>query len=142
MDKINIGWKEWICLPELNIERIKAKVDTGAATSALHAENIELISRAEGEWVGFEIHPFEDESDHTIYCEMPIFDERVVTSSNGAKESRYVIKTSLHIGYIKKDVEFTLTNRSLMRFNVLLGRQALEHFAVIDPSKAYVQGKK
>lgn len=141
MKKIDIGWKEWIALPELNVDRIKAKIDTGAATSALHAEDICLVPSPKGDRVGFKICPFHDESDHVVYCELPLHDERIITSSNGAKESRYVIKTPLKLGELQLEVEFTLTNRSLMRFNVLLGRQALKKFAIINPAKSFLQGE-
>lgn len=140
MKKFRIGCQEWCAFPDLNIEHVKAKVDTGAETSALHATNIEKVMIKGEAFVRFLVHPFGSESDHDIQCQAILKSARNITSSNGTKEMRYVIETTLHIGTLQRKIELTLTDRSFMRFNVLLGRKALMRFAIIDPSKKYLLG--
>ncbi len=135
-----IGCQEWCSIPELKIKKMRAKIDTGARTSALHAEEIQYIERAEGAYVKFKVHPFTGEADTKKHCILPVSDIRPITSSNSAKEIRYIIKTRLKIGENTFPIELSLTNRSLMRFNILLGREALNKFAIIDPSKKYLLG--
>ena len=136
--KILIGRKEWCEFPGLGIKKIRAKVDTGAKTSALHAENIHLVKKSGGDYVSFTLALFSDEKDSHHLCTYPITDVREITSSNGKKETRYVITTTLVVGVITKDIELTLTNRNLMRYNLLLGREALTPDFIIDPSKTYL----
>lgn len=136
--KILIGRKEWCAFPGLGVNKIRAKVDTGAKTSALHAENIHLIKKQGDDFVTFSLALFYDEEDNDGLCACPITDIRNITSSNGKKEARYVITTALHIGDIQKEIELTLTNRHLMRYNLLLGREALAPHFLIDPSKTYL----
>ena len=138
--KITIGCQEWCSIPELNIKQMRAKIDTGARTSALHAEEIQYIEKPEGAYVKFKVHPFAGEVDTKKHCVMPVSDIRPIMSSNSARELRYIIKTKLKIGGIAFPIELSLTNRSLMRFNILLGREALNKFAIIDPSKRYLLG--
>jgi ribosomal protein S6--L-glutamate ligase len=138
--KIKIGCQEWCSIPDLSIRHMRAKIDTGARTSALHAEDIEYIEKSDGPYVKFKVHPFAGEVDTKKRCIMPVFDIRPITSSNSVKEIRYIIKTSLKIGGNTYLIELSLTNRSLMRFNILLGREALNKFAIIDPSKTYLLG--
>jgi len=137
-EKILIGRKEWCALPNLGIKKMRAKVDTGAKTSALHAENIHLRKKRGDDYVAFSLTLFSGEEDNHHLCTYPITDIRNVTSSNGKKEARYVIMAMLYMGNVKKEIELTLTNRHLMRYNLLLGREALTPHFIIDPSKAYL----
>lgn len=138
--KVIIGCQEWCAFPDIQIEHVRAKIDTGAETSALHAQNIHKVILKEGEFVRFLVQPFGIESSTDIQCQAPIKSIRNIKSSNGKKELRYVIETILNIGTLQQKIELTLTDRSLMRFNVLLGRKALLKFAIIDPSKKYILG--
>ena len=137
-DKVLIGRQEWCALPELHIKRMRAKIDTGAKTSALHAENIRAIKRSGKTYVQFLVEPFSNEIDNVRQCEVLVKDVRYITSSNSTKEERFIINTDLIIGGITQQIELSLTSRKLMRFNILLGREALNKFAIIDPSKKYI----
>ncbi|NOU14178.1 MAG: ATP-dependent zinc protease [Methylococcaceae bacterium] len=136
-----LGWREWIALPELNIERVKAKIDTGARSSALHAFIIDPYQRGGQSWVMFAIHPLQKNSDVILECHAQVKDRRLVSDSGGHKQRRYVIETLLLLGNNVFSAEMTLTNRDSMRFRMLLGRTAMEKRFVIDPSASYMQGK-
>lgn len=136
-----IGWKEWVSLPELGVEAIKCKVDTGAKTSALHAFFIEPFSENNVDFVRFGLHPMQKNTDIEIICNAPVHDQRVVADSGGHKEERYVIETSFKIGDETWTTEFTLTNRETMSFRMLLGRRAIKHRYLVDSGKSYLQGK-
>ena len=140
-DLITLGWKEWVRLPDLNLPNIKAKIDTGAKTSCIHAFSLEAFNKDGKDWVRFGIHPHQNETDTEIFCEAPIVDERVVSDSGGHKESRYVIASEIIIGKQAWPIEITLTNRDTMQFRMLLGRQAMLGRIIVDPAKAYLQGK-
>lgn len=126
------GWEEWISLPDLGVPAIKAKVDTGARTSALHAFDIETFGPAARPKVRFTVHPIPGRDDLIIPCSAPIIDRRDVTSSNGERESRYVIASRLSVDGDSWPIEITLTNRSGMNSRMLLGRQALkDHISIV-----------
>jgi len=139
-EKIMVGRQEWCSLPNLNIVRMPAKIDTGAKTSALHAEDIHIFERDGMSYVRFKVNPLVGEVDTKKQCEELVVDIRSISSSNSAKETRYIINTDLVIGKVTHRIELSLTNRNLMRFNLLLGREALRKFAIIDPSKKYILG--
>ncbi|MDD2558104.1 MAG: ATP-dependent zinc protease [Desulfuromonadaceae bacterium] len=139
---IYLGWREWLCLPELGIERLKAKIDTGARTSALHAFFVEPFVGATGvDMVRFGIHPRQRDTATEVICSLPVKDIRPVTDSGGHREIRYVVETQIELGGRIWRAEMTLTNRDNMKFRMLLGRTALKGMAVI-PTRSYLQGKK
>ena len=139
--KPTLGWREWITLPELNITHIKAKIDTGARSSALHAFAIEPYRKAGQRWVMFAIHPQQKNTEIVIECHAPIKDRRIVSDSGGHKQRRYVIETPLLLGSAIINAEMTLTNRDSMLFRMLIGRTTLNDRLMIDPSASYCQGK-
>lgn len=136
-----IGWREWLSLPELGVPAIKAKVDTGAKTSALHAFRLRTFTRGGRKHVRFWLHPMQRKKDIELVCEAPIHDRRVVKDSGGHEEERYVIKTPLNLNGETWPVEITLTSRENMAFRMLLGRSAISKTEyVIDPAQSYVAG--
>lgn len=136
-----IGWREWVSLPDLNLSAIKAKVDTGAKTSSIHAFDITLHKNpGKKTYVHFKVHPIQNDTSLEVKCKAPLVDQRVITDSGGHKEERYVIKTWLHLGNMRKRVEVTLTNRETMKYRMLIGRAALKEF-YIDPTQSYLTGK-
>jgi hypothetical protein len=136
--KIALGWREWVSLPDLGIEKIKAKVDTGARTSTLHAFEVKERVVDNRKLVDFKIHPSQDNTDEVVSCSAEVFDKRDVTDSGGHKENRLVIKTTLAIGDESRLVEITLTDRDTMKFRMLIGRTALKPVFVVDPGKSYL----
>lgn len=143
MGDLNVlGWREWIGFPELGIAQIKAKVDTGARTSCLHAFLVEPFSKDDTSWVRFDIHPDNHDTREVIRCQAPVKDRRVVRDSGGHEELRYVIETEILIGGIAHRVEVTLTDRDTMKFRVLLGRTAIQGHYVVDPGRSYLRGKR
>ncbi len=140
-NKIILGCEEWCSFPELGIPTIKARVDSGAKTSALHAINIAPFIKDEQNWVRFDINPIQNNVKTIIHCEAPLVDKRVVKSSSGFREHRYVIQTSLDIGNSKWLIEMTLTNRDSMGFRMLLGREAMSGRVLVDPEQKYLLGQ-
>lgn len=130
-ERIEIGWREWLALPELGLPAIKAKIDTGARTSALHAWWIEPFTDGGAPWVRFHMHPLQRRTDLSVACTAPVHDQRMVSDSGGHREERYVIDTPIELGGRRWRIETTLTARDTMLFRMLLGRQALEGVSVV-----------
>lgn len=137
-----IGWREWVALPQLGIPRIKAKIDTGARTSALHAFSVNLFQENGRDRVHFLIHPRQQSQRKVVQCVADLVDIRWVMDSGGHREQRFVIQTEVILGDRKLLTDVTLTGRDDMRFRMLLGRTALKKNFLIDPKASYVCGKR
>ena len=139
-DRIIVGSEEWCAFPTLSIHAIKARVDSGAKTSALHAFNIRSFNRNGEQWVSFDIHPLQKSDTLILRCESPVVDRRTIRSSNGTSERRYVIRVPMVIGGQTWDIELTLTNRDSMGYRMLLGREAMQGRMLVDPSAHFNLG--
>jgi hypothetical protein len=137
-----IGWREWVHLPDLGAVTLKAKVDTGARTSALHAFALRRFTVDGVEWVRFDIHPDQRSGIGSTTVECPVADWRTVRSSSGHSERRPVIRTTLEVVQQRLLTEVTLTNRDEMGFRMLLGRAALRKRFVVDPGRSYFGGRR
>ncbi len=141
-EKRVIGWREWLSLPDLGIDAIKAKIDTGARTSALHTFGLESFEEDGRLRVRFGVHPLQRKKDPLIHCIADVIDRRRVTSSAGQSEMRYVIHTTAVLGKLRWPIELTLTNRKLMRFRMLLGRAAITGRLLVDPARSFLNARK
>ncbi|MBY7813773.1 ATP-dependent zinc protease family protein [Vibrio fluvialis] len=137
-EKMIVGWRETLSLPGLGIDKINAKIDTGARTSCLHAFKVESFTKEEALWVRFWIHPLQHNVDKVTVCEAEVVDERTVRDSGGHEETRFVIKSDLSLGSETWSAEITLTNRENMAFRMLLGRTAMHHRIVVDPTESFL----
>ncbi len=140
-NKFTVGWREWVALPELGLAAVKAKVDTGARTSALHAFQVDRFSEAGAPWARLHIHPQQHNQDTVVVAEAAIIDEREVTDSGGHREKRIVISTTLSLAEQQWPIEVTVTDRDSMLFRMLLGRTAMRGHIVVDPSKSFYLGR-
>lgn len=134
-----IGWREWIALPTLGVQAIKAKIDTGARSSALHAFAVERFEHTGQAMVRFQAHPIQRNDDYIVTAEAVLLEERLVRNSGGQEELRPVIETLVQVGSAVWAVELTLTNRDEMGFRMLLGRQAVRRRYLVDPGRSYLQ---
>lgn len=138
-NKVLIGWREWVKFPELGIQRIKAKIDTGARTSTLHALNILPYVSASGKHkIKFQVYPEQRNSNYFLNCNANLLDQRYVKNSGGEVEYRYIINTTLSMAGYVWPIELTLTNRDAMGFRLLLGRTALSKKFLINPNKSFI----
>ena len=137
-----IGWREWVALPDLGVSAIKAKIDTGARTSAIHAYRVEEFQRDGERWLRFRLHPVQQRRLPEIRCEAPVVDQRTVTDSGGKPEERFVISTTVRIGAIERKIEMTLTRRDTMRFRMLLGRTAISKGFLVSPGRSFLTGNQ
>ena len=136
-----IGWREWVALPQLGIEKIKVKVDTGARTSALHAHKVTPEMRDDGLWVKFSVQPQQKTKAGAVACEARVLQKRVVRDSGGHEEERYLIESLVRIGDSQWPIEITLTSRDAMGFRMLLGRTAVRRRFLVDSARSYLRGK-
>ncbi len=141
MDLMTVGWREWVSLPELDVESIKAKIDTGARTSALHAFHAKPFVQNGQQRIRFGVHPVQRHRHPDVLCEAPLIGERIVISSNGQHELRFVITTMLRIGAYRWPIEMTLADRDQMGFRMLLGRRALAGRFLVDPGTSFKFGR-
>lgn len=135
------GWREWISLPDLGVGWVKAKLDTGARSSAIHAWDVQELERDGAAWVAFEIHPWQRSDLDAVQVELPILDRRLVRSSTGHEEERLVVATTIRVVGRDLSGELTLTNRDEMGFRMLVGREAMRGALVVDPGRSYLGGK-
>ena len=141
-DPAPMGWREYVALPELGVTGIKAKVDTGARSSALHAFRLREVKRDGKTLVRFDVHPRQRSADGSIAVEFPVHDRRSVRSSDGRVQTRYVIRTVLRIADQEWLIDLTLSRRDDMGFRMLLGREAIRGRFVVDPARSWVAGPK
>ncbi|MDP2112571.1 MAG: RimK/LysX family protein, partial [Bacteroidota bacterium] len=139
-EHIIIGGEEWCAFPGLNIPAIKARVDSGAKTSTIHASNIHKFMRKGEKWVSFEVHPIQDSRRITLHCKAKVVDHRNIKSSSGISEKRFVIQSTMKIGNFQWNIELTLANRDSMGFRMLLGREAMENRVFVDPANSFLLG--
>ncbi len=137
-----VGWREWVALPDLGISHIKAKVDTGARSSCLHAFDVRVEVEGGQEWVYFVVHPLQGTTDTTVPVKARLLEYRVVRSSSGHAETRPVIETTAYLGERAWTIELTLTNRDQMGFRMLLGRSAISRRFWVDPSRSFLQSER
>ena len=140
-EKMIVGSEEWCQISQLGIPAIKARVDSGAKTSAIHAFNIQAFKRGNTPWVSFDVHPLQNNRSVFLRCEAPIIDRRMVKNTSGASEKRYVIKVSIRMKDQVWDIELTLTNRDSMGYRMLLGREAMNGRILVDPSASMSLGR-
>lgn len=136
-----IGWREWVAFPDLGVGRIKAKIDTGAKTSAIHAFRVKTVIRDGVEFAEFFLHPEQKRKKPEVFCSARVVGRRDIRSSNGRVEKRLIVRTRLSIGGREYPIELSLTNRDAMGFRLLLGRDAFRRKFVIDPSASFLLGK-
>lgn len=141
LDKVIVSSEEWCALPSLGIPIIKARVDSGAKTSALHAVNIAPFEKDGENWVKFDVNPIQNNVKTVLHCEAKMIDKRIVKSSSGYRELRYVIQTSLDLGGTQWEIELTLTNRDSMGYRMLLGREAMSGRVLVDPEQHFLLGQ-
>jgi hypothetical protein len=136
-----LGWREWVIAPELHVSHIKAKVDTGARTSSLHAEQIEIFQSRGHLKVRFVVLPDQRTRVGAVHCEVRMHDERHVRSSNGSEQLRPVIRTPIKWGDVEWEIDLTLTSRDLMGFRMLLGREAIRRRFLVDTGRSFLGGR-
>lgn len=137
-----IGWREWLGLPELGVKRVKAKIDTGARSSSLHALDVEEFRQDDRDFVRFVVYPRQKSDQKQIQCEMPVLEFREIRSSNGRVQRRPVIRTNLQLLGREFAVDLTLADRSRMGFRMLVGREALRGRFLVDSGASFLCGRR
>jgi len=135
------GWREWVQLPEIGVPWIKAKLDTGARTSSLHAFKIKRFRQDGADWVRFRVRPWQESQEDEVVIELPVHDVRSIRSSSGHVQERYVVKMRIELLGRKVTAEVTLSNRDSMGFRMLIGRQALRRRFVVDAGSSFLGGR-
>jgi len=138
---LDLGWEEWVSLPSINLPYIKAKVDTGAQTSVLHAKHIEVFKVKNKKFVRFEISPLPEKPNFKVSCSAPLVGRRKVTSSNGESEKRYFIKTDIEISGQTWEIEISLTDRHSMQYRMLLGRSSIGPEMTVYANESFLNGQ-
>lgn len=136
-----VGWREWVQLPDVGVPWVKAKIDTGARTSSIHAYDVEPFTNDGVDWVRFRVRPWQESTDDEVTVECPVHDVRPVRSSSGHVEERYVVKMKITLVGRVVTVEVTLSNRDQMGFRMLVGRQALRRGFVVDSGRSFLGGR-
>lgn len=137
-----IGWRENVALPKLNIPIIKAKIDTGARSSALHAFNIRELELNGSRIIQFQVHPRQRDNQTTVIAEAELLEYRKIRNSGGIAQLRPIIKTQIELGKQIWAIELSLTDRDVMGFRMLLGRQAVRNKFLVDPGKSFLQSRR
>ena len=136
-----VGWREWVGLPQAELEWVKAKIDTGARSSAIHAFDLEAYEQDGTEWVRFSVHPWQRSDEDHVELALPVLDRREVRSSNGQVEQRYAVHLDVRLAGRTITTVMTLSNRDEMGFRMLIGREALERGFLVDSSRSYAGGR-
>jgi hypothetical protein len=136
-----VGWREWAALPDLRVPQIKAKLDTGAWTSVIHAWDVQPFEKDGHEWVRFVLHPRQRERKNSVQCAAKIVDRRNITASSGHRERRFIIETAIRFGFETWPVELGLTDRDEMGFRLLIGRKAMRGQFIVDPESSFHLGR-
>lgn len=139
---MRVGWREWLALPNLGIPAIKVKIDTGARSSSIHAENIRVEKRDGHDVALFDVAPLQEHSHFYLHCVSPVLDERNVRSSNGETTLRLFVASKVAIGGFEWQIQLSLADRTHMRYPMLMGRQAMGGNLVVEPSRSYLTGRR
>ena len=136
-----VGWREWVSLPQADLDWVKAKIDTGARSSSIHAFDLEVVEADGEERVRFSIHPWQRSDEDHVELTLPVLDRREVRSSNGQTEQRYAVAMDVTLAGRTITTVMTLSNRDEMGFRMLIGREALERGFLVDSALSYAGGK-
>ncbi len=136
-----VGWREWVSLPDCGVGWIKAKIDTGARSSAIHAFDIVELERHGEPWVRYSVHPWQGSSEDATTVESAVLDRRLVRSSSGHSDERYVVRMDVSLAGRRVTTEMTLSRRDQMGFRMLVGREALRQGFLVDPRRSYLGGR-
>ena len=136
-----VGWREWVTFPEFGQARVKAKIDTGARTSAIHAERVVMHTHEGIDVISFDVLPDQENDQKVVSCCAPLVERRTITDSGGHSEERLVVQTTVAIGTITWPIELSLTDRDSMGFRMLLGRTALRRRFLVNPGRSYLEGR-
>ncbi|MDQ3511007.1 MAG: RimK/LysX family protein [Pseudomonadota bacterium] len=138
--RIVLGWREWVALPGLGVDAIRAKVDSGARSSALHVDAQWRFVDGGAPWVGFRVTP--GDTGEAVDCHAPVHDERHVTDSGGRRSCRVFVCTTLRLAGVERRIEVNLSDRREMQFPMLLGRSAMSRAFTVDPARSWLHGRQ